>query len=171
MNKSEFFYPAVTVDIAVLNWHENELQILLIQRGNPPFQGFWALPGGFIEEHETLEQSALRELEEETGFIGKNLRQIATFGDPGRDPRGRTITILFQMLLFGSLPSIQGQDDAKEAQWFSMKALPSQLAFDHEQVIAKVIHDLHHQLHCPLETTTLPEAVQQELITYLPKAA
>jgi 8-oxo-dGTP diphosphatase len=149
----DYFRPSVTVDIAVFATDAGTLKLLLIRRGHEPFAGFWALPGGFIEPDETLEASARRELLEETGLQVGALTPVATFGDPGRDPRGRTLTVLFRALL-PSLPVVSGQDDASEAAWFALDALPP-LAFDHDRVIAAAIADLraqaaHHHPHGPL---------------------
>ncbi|MDP4291731.1 MAG: NUDIX hydrolase, partial [Bacteroidota bacterium] len=91
----EYPRPAVTADIVLFSRFENRDYVLLILRNNPPFQGCWALPGGFIDMDETLEESALRELAEETGLTGIRLKQFRTYGDPGRDPRHRTITVVY----------------------------------------------------------------------------
>ena len=100
---------------------------------NDPFKDSWALPGGFIEMDETLIDSAYRELNEETGIKNIDLIELATYGSPGRDPRGRTITILFGGIFNNSDKVIAG-DDAKEANWFALDELPK-LAFDHKQII------------------------------------
>ena len=120
----------VTVDCLVLNSNK---QVLLIKRLNDPFKDSWALPGGFIEMDETLIDSAYRELKEETGIENVDLIELATYGEPGRDPRGRTMTILFGGILRNSDKVIAG-DDAKEAKWFTLDELPD-LAFDHKQII------------------------------------
>ncbi len=125
---------AVTTDSVILHHNGEELKILLVQRKAEPFKGKWALPGGFLEEEETLEAGAIRELEEETGLQMDRLYQLRTFGTPGRDPRGRTITIVF----WGEIPSeeeVKGNDDAAEAAWFPITDLP-ELAFDHEKIIS-----------------------------------
>ena len=120
----------VTVDCLVIN---SQNQVLLIKRLNDPFKDSWALPGGFIEMDETLIDSAYRELNEETGIKNIDLIELATYGSPGRDPRGRTITILFGGIFNNSDKVIAG-DDAKEANWFALDELPK-LAFDHKQII------------------------------------
>jgi 8-oxo-dGTP diphosphatase len=125
--------PSVTVDIACFANHEGHPHILLIQRAHPPFEGGWALPGGFVDENEALERAAARELEEETGLTCPTLEQFRAYGDPGRDPRGHTITILF-IATFPECASVTGMDDASEAGWFSLDALPS-LAFDHHRLV------------------------------------
>lgn len=125
--------PMVTVDAVVFSMRGNQPHVLLIRRGRPPFEGHWALPGGFVEEHEPLGAAAARELREETGLEGVMLRQFHTFGDPGRDPRGHTISVAY----WGEAPvdaAVSGADDASEAAWFPLDALPP-LAFDHKKVV------------------------------------
>lgn len=99
--------------------------------------GRWALPGGFVDEDEPLEHAARRELEEETGLVvdDRPLVQVGTFGDPGRDPRGWTVSVVFGVVLTGELPVVAGADDAQEAAWHSLGELPP-LAFDHDIVLA-----------------------------------
>jgi 8-oxo-dGTP diphosphatase len=125
--------PSVTVDIVLLT-RERKPRVLLIRRRHDPFAGRWALPGGFIEMDETLEESARRELQEETGLEVGKLEQLHTFGDPGRDPRGRTITVVF-MGRVGNKLKPQADDDAVEVGWHRLDRLP-QLAFDHAEVLA-----------------------------------
>ena len=127
--------PAVTVDAVVFSRGDGVWNVLLIQRGQEPFAGKWALPGGFVEMDETLERAAARELEEETGITGITLEQLRAFGDPGRDPRGRTISIVHWGIVEGREPEPRGQDDAAEAAWWRTDALP-ELAFDHDRIIA-----------------------------------
>lgn len=129
--------PMVTVDAAVLSLREGRRHLLLIRRGRPPFAGTWALPGGFVETDEPLEAAVARELAEETGLTGVALRQLHTFGDPDRDPRGRSISVVY----WGEAPSdafVAGGDDAAEAGWFPLDALP-RLAFDHEKVVKYLV--------------------------------
>ena len=113
------------------------LVVLLIRRGKEkePYHDTWALPGGFINMEETLEESVRRELEEETGLNLPIafLKQLQTFGDPGRDPRGRVISTTFLALV--NPVAVKGGDDAKEAKWFPIDELPP-LAFDHEKILA-----------------------------------
>ncbi|MBN1486009.1 MAG: NUDIX hydrolase [Anaerolineae bacterium] len=127
--------PGVTVDIILLRHGIKGTEILLIQRGHPPFAGQWALPGGFVDEGETLEQAAYRELHEETQIEGIRLQQLAAFGDPGRDPRGWTVSIAFWAWLGEMQPEAIAGDDAANAQWWSLNSLPP-LAFDHDKIIA-----------------------------------
>lgn len=129
----EYPRPMLCVDIVVLRKNSNRHEILLIKRLNEPFKDHWALPGGFIEMEEDLIESAFRELEEETGITQIELRQLKTYGAPGRDPRGRTISVVFGGFLNSGQKAKAG-DDAKETQWFSVDELPP-LAFDHDIII------------------------------------
>jgi 8-oxo-dGTP diphosphatase len=128
-------YPraAVTADIVLFARFEDRDWVLLIQRKYPPFEGCWAFPGGFIEMDETLEASALRELEEETGLRGIALKQFQTYGNPGRDPRHRTITVVY-VGICEVLTEVKGMDDAREAAWHPVDAIPK-LGFDHEMIL------------------------------------
>ncbi len=126
--------PAVTVDIILLRNACESPQILLIQRLNPPFQNQWALPGGFVDMDETLEEAAIRELEEETGIKGVLLSQFNAYSTVDRDPRGRTISMVFSGIAKKNDIPVAG-DDAKKAQWYDIKTLPD-LAFDHAEIIS-----------------------------------
>lgn len=124
---------SVTTDSVIFFSEEGNTKVLLVKRKKDPFKGKWALPGGFLEDEEPLEEGAKRELEEETGLKISNLKQLQAFGTPGRDPRGRTISIVF----YGhttSQETVQGNDDAEEAQWFPVTELP-ELAFDHSKIM------------------------------------
>lgn len=123
----------VTVDTVVFKKSTAETTVLLIRRKNPPFQNQWALPGGFVDNDEDLETAAKRELKEETAIELSSCKQLFTFGKPDRDPRGRTISIVY--VGFANENDIpKAADDAKEAQWFSILKLPD-LAFDHQEII------------------------------------
>lgn len=135
----EYPRPAVCVDIIVLCKTNSQNFILLIERKRPPFDNCWALPGGFIEMNETLEQSALRELKEETGIECDSLKQYATYGNPNRDPRGRTVSIIYYNLLENIIEAKAG-DDAAKAKWFNISELPT-LAFDHNKIIEDFLND------------------------------
>ncbi len=124
--------PAVTADCVVMT-REAVPQVLLIQRGNSPFKGCWAFPGGFMNMDETTEQCAIRELEEETGLVVSNLKQIGAYSKVDRDPRGRTVTVAYLVRI--DVPvAVIGLDDAAKAEWFPLSALPP-LAFDHEDIM------------------------------------
>jgi len=126
--------PAVTVDIIVFKNIEHNPEILLIERKNEPFKNMWALPGGFVDKDEDIKTAAYRELAEETSIQDIQLSQLHTFGKPGRDPRGHTISIVHTGFLQNSNQKIQAGDDAKNLQWFSINDLPD-LAFDHQEII------------------------------------
>lgn len=130
--------PAFTADIVALTSVDDVRHVLLIRRGNEPFAGRWALPGGFADEGERPEDAARRELAEETGlcFSGA-LELIGVYGDPGRDPRGWTVSAAY-LALFDDRAGVVGGDDAVEARWFPFDALPS-LAFDHGCIVADAV--------------------------------
>ena len=130
--------PAVTADCVVIgSAADSSRYVLLIQRGNEPYKGCWALPGGFMDMDETLEQCALRELKEETGLTPSgDITELKSFSTVDRDPRGRTITVAF--LIEMPLTEAKGGDDAAEARWFPLNELPS-LAFDHDEIIKEAL--------------------------------
>ena len=137
--------PMVTVDAAVFTFFKNKPHILLINRGNDPFKGRWALPGGFVEMDEELETAAKRELAEETGIKNIQLEQLHTFGAVGRDPRGRQITIVFIGITNKNNQKTKAGDDAALAKWFDISDLPKDLAFDHNEVIHLAIKKLKNK--------------------------
>jgi len=138
----EYPRPAVTVDIVCLRSGKEGEEILLIRRKHEPFQGLWALPGGFVNSNEDPASAACRELKEETGLIIEEPEQFHCFGRPGRDPRGWTISIAFLCRIGhkGDRPSclIHADDDASDVRWFSARKLPT-LAFDHDEIIARAL--------------------------------
>jgi 8-oxo-dGTP diphosphatase len=132
--------PMVTVDIIAFTIQTDQLHVLLIQRAQEPFQGAWALPGGFVVMDESLEEAAGRELEEETGLQGVDLEQLQTYGEPDRDPRGRVISVAFCSLLPSTnIQHVHGGGDASQARWFPVQELPT-LAFDHSQIITDALN-------------------------------
>ena len=133
----EFPRPAVTVDAVVFVKEDNELKVLLIKRAHAPFEGEWAFPGGFLDMEETCETAVVRELQEETGLSGIKFTQAFTVSTVDRDPRGRTISVVFYGFTDINNQEVKAADDAKDAQWFSVEELPD-MAFDH----AKVLEDL-----------------------------
>ena len=130
-------YPraALTVDCVVFGLDEEDLQVLVIERDLPPFEGRWALPGGFVRLDETLEDAALRELREETGLKKVYLEQLYTIGAIDRDPRERVVTVAYYALVKLSDHRVQAATDARQAAWFAIDDLPS-LAFDHDKILA-----------------------------------
>jgi 8-oxo-dGTP diphosphatase len=124
----------VTVDAVVFRKNGSNTEVLLIKRGHFPFAGMWALPGGFVDMHETLEEAVVRELEEETGLKNVPLEQLHAYSDIHRDPRGRNISITFYGSTDLQHSEVSGGDDAAEARWFAADSLP-ELAFDHHKVI------------------------------------
>ena len=128
--------PALTVDVVLLA-QDPPATVLLIERGNDPFKGAWALPGGFVEGGERVASAAARELLEETGVEAGSLQLLGVYDTPGRDPRGPTVSVVFLMRAAQELDAT-GADDAADARWFELGALPD-LAFDHAVVIEDAI--------------------------------
>ena len=118
-----------------------DLELLLIKRGNEPFKGMWAFPGGFIEDDEDLEPAARRELEEETGLKVESMKQLYTIGTPGRDPRGRTVSVVYYTFVDARSNSVKGDDDAAEAGWVYVKDITA-LAFDHMEVLQYALKNI-----------------------------
>ena len=135
----EFARPALTVDIVVFGLDEEDLKVMLIQRDLAPFEGQWALPGGFVRVEETLDYAARRELVEETGIKDIYLEQLYTFGSVERDPRERVVTVAYYALVNLEGHDVQASTDARNAAWFPVSDLP-ELAFDH-QVILDAAHE------------------------------
>jgi 8-oxo-dGTP diphosphatase len=138
-NRYSYEYPRPMVTVDTIIFKHNIKKILLIKRKNPPYQNRWALPGGFINMDEELKTAAMRELEEETGITirAENLIQLGAYGKPGRDPRGRTISVVFIGNIDNETNADQrpkGGDDAALAQFFKITDLPV-LAFDHAEII------------------------------------
>lgn len=129
-------YPRLmlTVDAAVYKNENSQISILLIKRGNDPFKDLWALPGGFVDMDETLDEAVKRELLEETGLKNINMKQFYTYGNPDRDPRGRTVSVVYYSYLDSGSYIINAGDDAADANWFPLNQLPV-LAFDHQNII------------------------------------
>jgi 8-oxo-dGTP diphosphatase len=149
--------PSVTVDCVVFGLDEEDLKIILIERNGDPFKGMWALPGGFIHMDESLEQAALRELQEETGIRNVFLEQLYTFGDPGRDPRDRVISVAYYALVNLRAYSIKAATDARSAAWFSIDDIPK-LAFDHHKILDMALARLRGKVRYePVGFELLPE--------------
>lgn len=137
-------HPAVTTDCVVFGFDGYDLRILLIERGNEPFKGCWAFPGGFLNMDENATQGALRELREETGLKAQHIKEFGTFSEVNRDPRERVISIAFYAVVKTS--DVQGGDDAARAQWFGINELP-RLAFDHDFMLRKAVKKLKEDIH------------------------
>ena len=139
--KYSYKYPrlAMTVDAILIAEKCDPKKVLLVQRKFDPFQGLWALPGGFVGMDETLKKACGRELYEETGLTNITLNQFFTFDAIGRDPRHRTVTTVFYALCQNTIPVVGG-DDAMQAQWYSIEELP-EMAFDHADIIRKFIKE------------------------------
>jgi len=131
--------PSVTTDCIIIKTVDDKNEVLLIKRRHNPFAGKWALPGGFVENHEDLEDGAKRELEEETGLTNLELHQFKTYGTPGRDPRGHTISVVYYGIINNNSIGMKAGDDAEEAAWFDLNQLPP-LAFDHDQILNDFEH-------------------------------
>ncbi len=128
-------YPraSVTADAVLFAEKDGQMYVLLIQRGNDPYKGYWAFPGGFLEMDETVARCAERELEEETGIVLTGMQLVGIYSDVERDPRGRVITAAYAAMT--TMPEATAADDATAAQWWPINALPK-LAFDHDKILA-----------------------------------
>ncbi len=128
--------PSATVDLAAFRVQSGKLLVAMIQRRQDPFAGAWAFPGGFVEIDEDFESAARREMKEETGYdVTTELGFVGVFGRPGRDPRGRTISIVQATVIpADQTAKVKGSDDAKRAEWVERTQIPK-LAFDHTQIM------------------------------------
>ena len=128
-------YPraSVTADAVLFAEKGGQIYVLLIQRGNEPYKGFWAFPGGFLEMDETVARCAERELEEETGIVLTGMQLVGIYSDVERDPRGRVVTAAYAAMT--TMPEANAGDDAAAAKWWPLNALP-ELAFDHDKILA-----------------------------------
>src|SRR5258707_523244 len=154
---SKYERPSVTVDIIIMSLRQGDLQVLLIKRRSWPFEGMWAITGGFVNMEESLETAAKRELREETGVEDVYLERLYTFGDPGRDPRTRVITVVYFGLLDSERLQVRAADDAVEVGWFSVYDLPP-LAFDHARILQYALDRLRGKLqYTQIAFNLLPE--------------
>lgn len=135
----------VTVDIVIFTIRDAALHVLLVQRGVGPYRGAWAIPGGYVSEDESLDAAALRELREETGVSDVYLEQLYTFGDPGRDPRGRVVTVTYYALVAADRAPLLAGSDAADVRWWPARALPT-LAFDHRAILDYALTRLRNKL-------------------------
>lgn len=150
--------PALTVDCVVFGFdRQSTLKVMLIQRKLTPFQGNWALPGGFVRIDESIEAAALRELQEETGLEKLFLEQLYTFGAVDRDPRERIVTVAYYALINLEEYAVKAASDASDAAWFPINALPP-LAFDHNQILATALNRLKNKVRYePIGFELLPK--------------
>ncbi|UCC62424.1 MAG: NUDIX hydrolase [Anaerolineae bacterium] len=142
---SRFERPSVAVDLAIFTLRREQLQVLLIERKRWPFEGMWALPGGFVHIDESLEEAARRELEEETGVRDVYLEQLYTFGDVDRDPRTRVITVAYFALISSDHLQLRAASDAADVGWFPAGD-PPPLAFDHDDILSYAVTRLRYKL-------------------------
>ena len=147
--------PAVTTDCVIFGYDGKELKVLLIERGTEPFKGCWAFPGGFLNMDEDALAGARRELKEETGLENAFIEQFHTFSEPGRDPRGRVITVAHYALV--KIQEVEGGDDAAQARWFPIGEVPP-LAFDHDRILRMAMSRLKEKIHFePVGFELLPD--------------
>jgi 8-oxo-dGTP diphosphatase len=160
---SRYDRPSVTVDVVIFTLQNSELHVLLVQRKRWPFEGRWAIPGGFINMDETLEQAARRELEEETGVRDIYVEQLYTFGNPKRDPRTRVISVAYIALVSADTQTLRVSDESTDVRWFPVSRLPGPLAFDHDNILATALD----RLRSKLEYTTLAFQLLPEVFSIL----
>ena len=145
----------MTTDCVIFGYDGKELKVLLIERGIEPFKGCWAFPGGFLNMDEDALAGARRELKEETGLEDAFIEQFHTFSEPGRDPRGRVITIAHYALV--KIQEVEGGDDAAQARWFPIEEVPP-LAFDHDRILRMAMSRLKERIHFePVGFELLPD--------------
>ncbi len=152
--------PAVTVDVIIFTVKNNTLNVLLIKREEEPFKGFWAIPGRFVQIHESIEDAAILGLEEKTGMRNVYLEQLYSFGEPRRDPRGRVITITYFALVDYTKISLKSRDEVN-IKFHAVHTLPKQLAFDHRQIIEYAVK----RLQWKIEYTTVAFSLLSEKFT------
>ena len=168
-------HPAVSVDVAIFTIRDEALKVLLIRRGQPPYRGEWALPGGFVGLEESLKHAAWRELKEETGVNAVYLEQLFTFGHPQRDPRERVISVAYFALIPSDKLEIKAASDADSVDWFGIEEVPK-LAFDHKKILRKALERVAAKLDYSTiafqlmpETFTMPQLQHvYEVITRVP---
>jgi 8-oxo-dGTP diphosphatase len=156
----DYPHPAVTTDVVIFTIRQDQLKVLLIKRALPPFQGDWALPGGFVQMDESLDEGARRELQEETGVGGVYLEQLYTFGRPERDPRERVITVAYYALIPSDRIELRAASDAEGVSWFGMNEIET-LAFDHDEILKMA----HERLVAKLDYSTIAFQFMPESFT------
>jgi 8-oxo-dGTP diphosphatase len=160
---SRYERPSVTVDVVIFTLIERELNVLLIRRRRWPHEGLWAIPGGFVQMDEGLEQAARRELEEETGVRDIYLEQLYTFGEPKRDPRTRVISVAYFALVRADKQKLRVSEETMDVRWFPVRRLPGALAFDHDVILATALD----RLRSKLEYTTLAFQLLPEVFSIM----
>ncbi len=167
-NYDKDYYPkaANTVDICICSFVDSKLNVLLIKRKNNPDKGLFAIPGGYVDiaDNESLEDSALRELKEETGVTGIPVQQLKTYGDPSRDPRDRTITTVYYALVKKSMlekQKIEAESDTLAVRWFPLEELPEKMAFDHR----RILDDLYTRVQGRMFYTGDPFLLAEDVFT------
>lgn len=162
----EYPRPAVTVDTVTFAVDRSTLCALMVRRGQPPFEGQWALPGGFIDLEEDAEPAARRELQEETGIVispSSPFEPLGFYANPGRDPRGRTISLAFAAVIPPPLPEPSGGDDASKASWIPADPPEHPLAFDHAIILADALEWLRKGVEAgPLGLALLPDPFDRD---------
>jgi 8-oxo-dGTP diphosphatase len=162
----EYPRPSVTVDTVAFAIDRSTLRVLMVRRGRPPFEGRWALPGGFIDMEEDAEPAARRELCEETGVeVGPSspFEPLGFYAAPGRDPRGRTISLVFATALPPPPPQPIGGDDASGASWIAADPVGEPLAFDHDAILADALAWLRDGIEAgPIGLALLPETFDRD---------
>jgi len=160
---SKYERPSVTVDVVIFTLQNRELHVLLVNRKHWPHEGRWAIPGGFVNMDEPLDQAARRELEEETGVRDIYVEQLYTFGDPKRDPRTRVISVAYIALVSADKQTLRVSDESTDVRWFPVRRLPGPLAFDHDVILAAGLD----RLRSKLEYTTLAFQLLPEVFSIL----
>ena len=148
---SKYERPSVTVDVVIFSLRSGRLHVLMVQRKHWPYADHWAIPGGFVNMDESLETAARRELMEETGVHDLYMEQLYTFGEPGRDPRTRVISVAYFALIRSEEQTLQISDESNDVRWFPVDELPAPLAFDHDKILRFALD----RLRSKLEYTTL----------------
>lgn len=160
---SKYDRPSVTVDVVIFTLIDGALHVLLVQRRNWPYENHWAIPGGFVEMDEGLDEAARRELEEETGLHDLYLEQLYTFGTPGRDPRTRVISVAYIALVRADAHALRVSEESTDVRWFPVAKLPGKLAFDHNAILDVAME----RLRSKLEYTTLAFQLLPEVFSIL----
>jgi 8-oxo-dGTP diphosphatase len=137
---------AIAVDVVLFAIQGGRLKVLLVKRQQAPFRGAWALPGGLVGAEESIDTAALRELQEETSIANIYLEQLYTFGEPGRDPRGRIVTVAYYALVHWQQFQFRARRRASEADWFPVRRLPP-LAFDHRHIVEYALERLRNKVN------------------------